>query len=52
GLTGKELADRAGITPQSLSRIEHGRHDIVFTTLKRLLAPMGYGLADLVTDEE
>lgn len=50
GLNSKELAERAGITPQSLSRIEHGHHDIVFTTLKRLLAPMGYGLADLVTE--
>ena len=40
-LSGKELAERAGITPQSLSRIEHGRHDIVLTTLQRLLAAMG-----------
>ncbi len=46
-LTSKELAERAGITPQSLSRIEHGRHDVVFTTLRRLLAAMGYGLKDL-----
>jgi DNA-binding XRE family transcriptional regulator len=47
-LTSKELAERAGITPQSLSRIEHGRHDVVFTTLRRLLAAMGYSLSDLV----
>ena len=46
-LSGRELAERAGITPQSLSRIEHGRHDVVFTTLQRLLAAMGCSLRDL-----
>jgi transcriptional regulator with XRE-family HTH domain len=46
-LSSKELAERAGITPQSLSRIEHGHHDVVFTTLQRLLAAMGYTLKDL-----
>ncbi len=34
GLSSKALAQRAGITPQSLSRIEHGRHDVVLTTLQ------------------
>ncbi len=48
GFGSKELAERAGITPQSLSRIEHGKHDIVFTTLRRILAAMDYSLADLV----
>lgn len=47
-LTSKELAERAGITPQSLSRIEHGHHDVVFTTLQRLLAAMDCSLRDLV----
>lgn len=46
-LTSKEVAERAGITPQSLSRIEHGRHDVVFTTLRKILAAMGYTLKDL-----
>ena len=46
-LTSKELAERAGITPQSLSRIEHGHHDVVFTTLQRLLAAMGCSVRDL-----
>ncbi len=50
GLKSKDVAQRAGITPQSLSRIEHGRHDIVFTTLQRILAAMGYSLRDLATD--
>jgi DNA-binding Xre family transcriptional regulator len=49
GLTSKEVAQRAGITPQSLSRIEHGHHDVVYTTLQRILAAMGCSLKDLVT---
>jgi len=47
GLSSKALAERAGITPQSLSRIEHGRHDVVLTTLQRILAAMGCSLRDL-----
>ena len=47
GLTSKEVAERAGITPQSLSRIERGHHDVVFTTLRKILAVMGATLADL-----
>jgi transcriptional regulator with XRE-family HTH domain/Zn-dependent peptidase ImmA (M78 family) len=47
GLSSRELAERAGISAQSLSRIERGRHDVVFTTLQRLLAAMGFSLADL-----
>ncbi len=50
-LSSKELAERAGITPQSLSRIENGRHDIVLTTLQRLLAAMGYALGDLTATQ-
>jgi transcriptional regulator with XRE-family HTH domain len=46
-LSSKDLAERAGIAPQSLSRIENGRHDVVYTTLQRLLAAMGYSLRDL-----
>jgi Zn-dependent peptidase ImmA (M78 family)/DNA-binding XRE family transcriptional regulator len=46
-LSSRELAERAGINPQSLSRIERGRHDVVFSTLQRLLAAMNYDLADL-----
>ena len=46
-LSSKDLAERAGITPQSLSRIEHGKHDVVLTTLQRILTAMGYSLRDL-----
>jgi transcriptional regulator with XRE-family HTH domain/Zn-dependent peptidase ImmA (M78 family) len=48
GISSKELAERAGIAPQSLSRIENGRHDVVLTTLQRILAAMGCSLRDLV----
>jgi transcriptional regulator with XRE-family HTH domain len=47
-LSGKEVAERAGITPQSLSRIEQGHHDVVYTTLQRILAGMGCTLQELV----
>ena len=47
GLSSKDLAQRAGITPQSLSQIEHGHHDVTLTTLGRLLAAMGYSYDDL-----
>jgi transcriptional regulator with XRE-family HTH domain/Zn-dependent peptidase ImmA (M78 family) len=46
-LSSAELARRAQITAQSLSRIELGRHDVVYSTLQRLLAAMNYTLADL-----
>ena len=46
-LSSKELAERAGLAPQSLSRIEHGRHDVTFTTLRPILAAMGCSLKDL-----
>lgn len=52
GLQAGELADRAGISAQSLSRIERGRHDVVFSTLQRLLAAMHYGLDDLAGVED
>jgi len=50
-LSSKEVAERAGITPQSLSRIEKGHHDVVFTTLRKILAAMGCTLQDLVSIE-
>jgi DNA-binding XRE family transcriptional regulator len=52
GLSSKEVAERAGITAQSLSRIENGHHDVVFTTLSRILAAMGATLADLAKVDE
>ncbi|MGI8551197.1 MAG: helix-turn-helix domain-containing protein [Dehalococcoidia bacterium] len=51
-LSSKELATRAGISPQSLSRIEDGHHDVVFTTLQRILAAMGCSLRDLTVEPQ
>jgi transcriptional regulator with XRE-family HTH domain len=51
GLKSNDLADRSGITAQSISRIEKGHQDVSFTTLRKLLASMGYSLADLANEE-
>jgi transcriptional regulator with XRE-family HTH domain/Zn-dependent peptidase ImmA (M78 family) len=47
GLSSKDVAERAGISAQSLSRIENGRHDVVFTTLQKILLAMRCTLRDL-----
>lgn len=47
GLSSKALAKLAGITPQSLSRIENGHHDVTYSTLKNILFSMDYSLSDL-----
>ena len=52
GLAAKVVAQRAGITPQSLSRIEHGHHDVVYTTLRRILSALNAELADLADESE
>ena len=36
---------------QNLSRIEQGRHAVSFPTLEKILAAMGYTLADILPDE-
>lgn len=46
-----DLADRSGITAQTISRIEKGHQDVGFTTLRKLLASMGYTLTDLANEE-
>lgn len=52
GLKSNNLSERSGITPQTISRIENGKQtDISFTTLRKLLASMGYNLQDLVNEE-
>ncbi|XVJ66922.1 MAG: ImmA/IrrE family metallo-endopeptidase [Lacibacter sp.] len=55
GLKSFEVADRAGLTPQTISRIENGRTDVSFQTLQKILAVMGLDLKDLaedITEEE
>lgn len=52
GLTAKEVATRAGIAQQTITRIELGQHDVVFTTLEKILAAMGYTLHDVLPIED
>ena len=51
GINSKELAERAGLTPQTISRIEQGHTDVSFVTLRKILAAMGYSLKDLANQE-
>lgn len=46
-----DLAERAGVTPQTITRIEKGYTDVSFVTLRKLLAAMGYSLKDLANQE-
>jgi len=51
GIKSNELAERAGITPQTISRIEQGHTDVSFSTLKKILASIGCTLKDLANQE-
>ncbi len=51
GIASNELAERAKVTPQTISRIEQGHTDVSFTTLRQILASMGYSLKDLANQE-
>jgi DNA-binding Xre family transcriptional regulator len=50
GLSGKELAERAGISPRVLSRIEQGKNEVVLSIVQSLLATMGCSLHDVAAD--
>lgn len=50
-ISSKELAERAGLTAQTISRIEQGHTDVSFATLRKILASMGYSLKDLALQE-
>ncbi|MDD5363540.1 MAG: XRE family transcriptional regulator [Ignavibacteria bacterium] len=51
GLKGNEIAERTGLTPQTISRIEKGHTDVSFITLRKILSVMGFTLADLSNHE-
>jgi len=51
GIRSNDLADRSGLTAQTISRIEKGHTDVGFSTLRKLLASMGYTLRDLAAQE-
>ncbi|HEV2987929.1 MAG TPA: helix-turn-helix transcriptional regulator [Candidatus Angelobacter sp.] len=52
GLTQAEVAEAAKIEPGNLSRIEKGHFDISTSTLWKVLAAMGYSLADLAPNND
>jgi len=47
-----EQAERTGLTPQTISRIENGKTDVPFQTLQRYLTALGYELKDLAENEQ
>jgi DNA-binding XRE family transcriptional regulator len=47
GLTRQELAERAGVSPRTLARIERGRHDPKLSTIRALLDALESKWADL-----
>lgn len=51
GLKSNELAERSGLTPQTITRIERGYTDVSFTNLRKILIAMGYSLKDLANQE-
>lgn len=50
-INSKDLAERAGVAAQTISRIEQGHTDVSFATLRKILAAMGYSLKDLANQE-
>ena len=50
GLTAREVAKATGMSPQSLSRIERGRHDLVLSTLERILGAIGSSMQEFVAE--
>ena len=36
---------------RTITRIELGQHEVVFSTLEKILAAMGYTLEDILPDE-
>ena len=48
GLTARVVATKAGLSPQSLSRIENGRHDLVLSTIERILKAMDSSMEEFI----
>lgn len=51
GLTARRAAALAGISPQALSRIEHGRQNLTLALLGQIVTAMGYSYDDLITEQ-
>ena len=52
GLSGRELADRAGLTPSYISRIENGKVSPTVATLGKTVQAMGETFASLFGDAQ
>jgi transcriptional regulator with XRE-family HTH domain len=55
GITQKEMSTREGLDETYVSRVEHGRIDVKWSTLRRFLRVLGadlHQLADAITDAE
>jgi UDP-N-acetylglucosamine 1-carboxyvinyltransferase len=50
GITQVELAERANTDDTYISHLEHGRIDIKWSTLERVLRALGFSLNDLVAE--
>jgi DNA-binding Xre family transcriptional regulator len=48
-LTQKDLADRLGITPTNIHRIEHGQQNLTIRTLAKLAEALDVTVGELVT---
>jgi transcriptional regulator with XRE-family HTH domain len=51
-LSQEELAERAGITSQYLSRLENGRHDPSLSVLVKLANALGVKVGKLLDDNK
>lgn len=51
-LSGRELADAAGITPERLARIEAGDDGVSLPTLERLVAALGHEMRVFIVHDE
>ena len=50
-LTQAELAERSGVAEVTINRIEKGRHQPRFSTVRKLAAALNVQPADLMEDE-
>lgn len=47
-MTQRELAEKAGVKIVTISRIENGRHQAMFSTVKALAGALGVDAAELM----
>lgn len=52
GLTAEQLAQRAGLTLGTVSRIERGANEPTFSTLSAIAAALDTSIGGLIEDEE